>query len=383
MDFESAAQTVETLGLAMLTAPSTNIGCIAVGNLDGGSVVGAKEYRIDAFVPKKLSQEELEESNIQSFEAFFAQSVGESPPPSPEINVVEVGGDFQPLIGLGVPAPLRGLHGGNPPALNAQKWFSSLRSGIGITNPKGAYPNFLSVGTLGFFLRSDAGDTYLVSNNHVIGRVNDAISGEPVVQPGTLDLTGAELQAMPKLNALVRSLKIGEVHALVPIQFITPLNTPHNTVDAAMATLDTNSGRSLANLGRLTFGGGVAGVANPFQPDPVTGDIQGSELVYKVGRTTGYTEGIVTGILGVATIPYAPNKKAYFTGQILVDATPDNVGPFSDRGDSGSAVLNMRNEIVGLLFAGTPNRTLVNPIEDVLDQLRQKSGDASLAVATL
>ncbi len=273
------------------------------------------------------------------------------------------------------------MHGGNPPALNAQKWFSSLRSGIGITNPKGAYPNFLSVGTLGFFLRSDAGDTYLVSNNHVIGRVNDAISGEPVVQPGTLDLTGQELQAMPNLNTLVQALKIGEVHTVVPIQFTTPSVTPHNTVDAAMATLDANSGRSLANLSRLTYGGGITGMANPFQPDPVTGDIQGHELVYKVGRTTGYTEGIVTGILGTATIPYGTNQKAYFQNLILVDATPDNVGPFSDRGDSGSAVLNMDNEVVGLLFAGTPNRTLVNPIDLVVDQLRQESGDASLAIA--
>jgi hypothetical protein len=150
-----------------------------------------------------------------------------------------------------------------------------------------------------------------------------------------------------------------------------------------MATLDANSGRSLDSLARVTFGGGVAGVAQPFSPNPVTGDIQGSKLVYKVGRTTGYTEGIVTGILGTSTLEYAPNKKAHFIGQILVDATPDNVGPFSDRGDSGSAVLNMSNEVVGLLFAGSRTRTLVNRIEDVLDQLRSSSGDPSLAVATL
>lgn len=117
MNFDTAKSTVETLGLSMLMETNTNIDCIAVGNRDGGSVIGAKEYRIDAYVPKKLTQKEMEESNIQSFEAFFAHSIGESPPPSPEINVVEAGSGFQPLIGLGVPAPMRGLHGGTPPLL--------------------------------------------------------------------------------------------------------------------------------------------------------------------------------------------------------------------------------------------------------------------------
>lgn len=239
------------------------------------------------------------------------------------------------------------------------------------------------MGTLGFFLEDSAGNLYLVSNNHVIGRVNDAKVGEPVVQPGTLDLTGQELQSMPKLDDLVQSLKIGQVHTIVPIQFITTRNTPHNLVDASMAALDNGSGRSLGSLGRVIYGGGLAGVANPIVPDPVTGDIQGSQLVYKVGRTTGYTEGMVTGILGTARLDYAPKKKAYFVDQILVDATLDNVGPFSAPGDSGSAVLNMSNEVVGLLFAGSSNQTLVNPIEHVLDQLRSSSNDPSLDVATL
>ena len=90
----------------------------------------------------------------------------------------------------------------------------------------------------------------------------------------------------------------------------------------------------------------------------------------------------MVGVLGTATIKYAKGKVAYFTQQILVDATPDNVGPFSDSGDSGSAVLNMRNEVMGLLFAGSPNRTLVNPIDEVMSKLRSDSSKPNLEIVT-
>ena len=60
--------------------------------------------------------------------------------------------------------------------------------------------------------------------------------------------------------------------------------------------------------------------------------------------------------------------------QIAIEATADNVGPFSDSGDSGSGVLNDRHELVGLLFAGSPGRTLVNSIADVINELRNATG---------
>jgi hypothetical protein len=75
-------------------------------------------------------------------------------------------------------------------------------------------------------------------------------------------------------------------------------------------------------------------------------------------------------------------RSAFFAGQLVVKATPDNVGPFSDRGDSGSSVLNARNELVGLLFAGSQRQTLVNPITDVLSTLGQEMGTAAALVVT-
>jgi hypothetical protein len=146
--------------------------------------------------------------------------------------------------------------------------------------------------------------------------------------------------------------------------------------------LQTN--RTLDDLDRLTFGGVIRGVASPYTVDS-TGALQGSTRVYKVGRTTGYTEGNVTGLAGVSTISYddtSSDKDAHFVDQIVIEATQDNVGPFSASGDSGSGVENDRHEIAGLLFAGNNSHTLVNPIADVIFELRTTSSIPSLRVIT-
>jgi hypothetical protein len=231
----------------------------------------------------------------------------------------------------------------------------------------GAYPNLLSVGTLGFCVRDAAGADYLVSNNHVIALVNAATKGDAIVQPGTLDLTNAELASMNTQALLVAALEVANLTDWIPIKFPTPQNTPHNLVDLALAAL-VNGSRLGTELHRLCFGGSIRGVATPFTVDPNTGQLVGPSGVFKVGRTTGYTEGVVTRIAVASRVNYA-GKSAFFVNQIEVAATADNVGPFSRPGDSGSGVLNHAHDLVGLLFAGTDERTLVNPIDEVLTAL--------------
>jgi hypothetical protein len=136
---------------------------------------------------------------------------------------------------------------------------------------------------------------------------------------------------------------------------------------------------SVLDLDRLCYAGGLRGVAPPYQVDAATGALQGSSRVYKVGRSTGFTEGHVISVLGTTTINY-PGGRAYFNNQIIVQATPDTTGPFSDAGDSGSGVLNDQAELVGLLFAGSHLQTLVNPIDEVLKALRAAAGLPSLQV---
>ena len=380
MEYKQALKTVRKYGAKMLTTPESNVQLVAVGSKDAGPISEVKDFSVVAYVKKKLTKKELKGHGVESFDKIYSSTVSGAPPEKMDIDVVECGAPFEPMVGFQAPAVQRGLFGGNPPALNAQKWFVSLRSGIGITNPTGEYPQGLSVGTLGFYLDDDDENQYLVSNNHVIGRSNEANAGESIVQPGTLDLTGLELQLMNTLARLRTRTQVARVSAVVTLDFLSGSNIPVNRVDAAMGEL-TDSGRALSELPRLTFGGAIRGVAAPYRID-ATGSIQGSARVYKVGRTTGYTEGRVVGLAGTAAIDY-PGGTAFFADQIVVRGTPDNVGPFSDRGDSGSGVLSDRHELVGLLFAGSARQTLVNPIAAVVDQLRNASGIQSLNVITV
>jgi hypothetical protein len=88
--------------------------------------------------------------------------------------------------------------------------------------------------------------------------------------------------------------------------------------------------------------------------------------VKKSGRTTDYTEGMVTLLNATVTVGYstsAGKRTARFVGQVLCQ-------PMSQGGDSGSLVVDtVDNKAVGLLFAGSPNATIFTPISLVLDTL--------------
>jgi len=61
-------------------------------------------------------------------------------------------------------------------------------------------------------------------------------------------------------------------------------------------------------------------------------------------------------------VEYGPGRLAQFSDQLLA-------GPMSQGGDSGSAVLDNNNRLVGLLFAGSENSTIINRIEHVFSAL--------------
>jgi hypothetical protein len=380
MKLQDALTFVDKHGVAMLRAPGSNLRAVAVSSKAGVAITEATDFTVTGYVARKLTPREMQAAAVAPFNKVFT-AVGGPTLSTADFDVVESGSDFRPLPGLSVPATLHGVYGGLPPGLDAQKYFESLRCGIGITNPFD-YPTNLSVGTLGFFVRDPRDVVYLVSNNHVIGRSSAAtgaaaVRGESVVQPGTLDLSAVELRALPTRRALERQLKIATVAAVVPLEFIPPPPAgviPVNRVDAALARLHARSGRRLVDLDRLTYGGALRGTA-ALRVDPVNNRVIGDSRVFKVARTTGYTE-------GTATIGYGPGQDAYFAGQFVVQATPDNVGPFSNSGDSGSGVLNSHSELIGMLFAGSQLQTLVNPVADVLAALTAVLGKPSLSVVT-
>ena len=98
--------------------------------------------------------------------------------------------------------------------------------------------------------------------------------------------------------------------------------------------------------------GAVAGVGSASLDMPVQ----------KMGRTTGYTTDKILQTDVTVAVQYGPGVVATFTDQVLA-------GPMSAGGDSGSAVLDMEDNIVGLLFAGSEQVTLINRIENVFAAL--------------
>jgi len=91
--------------------------------------------------------------------------------------------------------------------------------------------------------------------------------------------------------------------------------------------------------------------------------------VKKSGRTTGVTEGVVIYTDVEDTVNYTKLGLGHrtFQHQIIVDG-------YSRPGDSGSAVLNDDDHIVGLLFAGGGNIYLANDIYNVIKHLEISPG---------
>lgn len=175
---------------------------------------------------------------------------------------------------------------------------------------------------------------YILSNNHVLAASNAASIGDIVVQPGVAD------------GGTAASDRIGRLARFVPIRFGGILT---NTVDAAIAEVDQFD-KCSPEIYSIGYVQGVANVAVGTR-------------VQKSGRTTGYTRGTVIAVNATVNVNYGTPGVARFVNQIV---TTD----MSEGGDSGSLVLDMRENAVGLLFAGSPTVTIINPISAVLAALR-------------
>jgi hypothetical protein len=85
--------------------------------------------------------------------------------------------------------------------------------------------------------------------------------------------------------------------------------------------------------------------------------------VRKSGRTTGLTSGSITVIDTTVDVSYGIGQTARFENQIVSTA-------MSQGGDSGSCLVDGDSTLaVGLLFAGSNQATIYNPIQAVLDCL--------------
>ncbi|HEX9886065.1 MAG TPA: hypothetical protein VGA70_06235 [Longimicrobiales bacterium] len=200
----------------------------------------------------------------------------------------------------------------------------------------------ITAGTIGARV-SDGQRVYALSNNHVFAANNRGRPGDNLLQPGTVD--GGRDPADV----------LGTLHDFEPIEFCGRVICPKNAMDAAIALT------SVDDLGFETPEGGY-GSPRSGSVEPKLG-----MKVQKYGRTTGLTQGHISGINATIDVSYTA-ATARFENQIMITGAS---GKFSDGGDSGSLIVTKGllladRKPVGLLFAGSPTHTIANPIDVVL-----------------
>lgn len=233
--------------------------------------------------------------------------------------------------------------------------------------------NRLSGGTIGFLATIDGvegpDNIALVSNHHVLG-VNNGVVGDTVYQP---DMSNT----LPN-NSIGKVLKLPEIDNH-PFAYPGEASADY-WIDCAAAQINicisscchTNCGES--------FGNWIHGL-NVNGSDVIAdiGRAQVNDIVYKVGRATSRTKGIVRKIN--RDVPVDPSL-GLPSPKNLIEIEPlnpncDGLLRFSDEGDSGAAIVTEQGKLVGLLYTaagqpqpGQPLNSLASHIAPVLDALK-------------
>lgn len=224
----------------------------------------------------------------------------------------------------------------------------------------------ITAGTLGCLVKKD-GVIHILSNNHVLANSNNAEIGDPILQPGRAD------------GGTFPGDHIADLVDFIPISITgAPSECPIGT---GVATLLNGAAAAMGSSTRLQAISRQVGenlvdcaIARPLNDQDVSdeilevGTVQGmvsGELgmaIKKSGRTTGLTTGEIQQVDVTVNVQYGPGQIATFTDQLMA-------GAMSQGGDSGSAVLDNSNNLVGLLFAGSDTTTVINRIENVFSAL--------------
>lgn len=280
-----------------------------------------------------------------------------------------------------------------------------IPSGVSIGHYK------ITAGTLGVMVKDrTTGDRLILSNNHVLANSNDATKGDAVLQPGPTDGGKdpgdivAHLERFIELDYLEGPISGGDtepdpgeeptrppssacdlVDVLVGLSnLLAGITGSEKRVQATTIQALAASGQSIpaptpvAAQASSTTNIADCALARPVDESMFSGSILGigtiegtkaPELGMKLrkhGRTTSYTEGLITLLNATVNVNYstsAGSRTARFTGQVITQ-------PMSQGGDSGALMVEATsNKAVGLLFAGSPMATIFTPMQIVLDAL--------------
>lgn len=289
-------------------------------------------------------------------------------------------------------------------ALNSQSRFRpSIPAGVSMGHQA------VSAGTLGAVVKDrSTGAKLLLSNNHVFAHSNDGVVGDAILQPGPMD------------GGLFPADIVARLERFIPLRYIEDAGTPIPDTGGGTPTPPTKEPLGCAPLLSgllhltniiaklagsnqrvvtapasaysatvgaapvLTVQAAVpdnvvdAAVAKPVDPTQFTGDVRhighitGTKApqigmgIRKTGRTTDFTQSMITLVNATVTVAYNTSKgarSARFTGQVIAQ-------PMSQGGDSGSLIVDsVENKAVGLLFAGSAQATIFTPIDAVLAAL--------------
>lgn len=224
----------------------------------------------------------------------------------------------------------------------------------------------ISAGTFGAVVYDECTNQPLIlSNNHVLanttnGQDGRAYFGDPIVQPGTYD--GGTLNdtigylwryspIIPMFEQGAQRCKAGHhTQSTVSLHEKTCQQTHfiRNKIDAALAI---PSKKHIITTD--VFGlGSIVGTTSPTV----------RQTVWKSGRSSNVTQGTVRALHVTLAVAMGVNTQALFVDQIVTS-------PMAEPGDSGSIGLTGDGEVFGLLFAGSDEATIYNPIQHVTSLL--------------
>ena len=197
--------------------------------------------------------------------------------------------------------------------------------------------NYVFTGTFGAVVKDRASGTRMaLTNFHVACVDNTWSAGDTMAQPSRVDGGSCPSDRFGTLTRAVLS----------------------ENVDGAVVTIDAAKASDCS----IEAIGGVKGTAAASV----------GMVVRKRGRTTELTHGSVDSTDVTVSIDYGDGLGTQtLKHQIRVVPDTSQNPRFSDKGDSGSVVVNGDNKVLGLLFAGTlsGSATFLNPIGKALDEL--------------
>ncbi|MGD0621369.1 MAG: hypothetical protein ABSA82_02740 [Thermacetogeniaceae bacterium] len=230
----------------------------------------------------------------------------------------------------------------------------------------------VTAGTFGAVVKDRKTDELLIlSNNHVLANATDGHDGksrigDPVYQPGSYDGgTGDDM-----IGNLVRFVPFSRYNRDVDCKLAS---MGIRAANAMIKTVRPHYNLRLESLGSTNLVD--CALARPVKPELIgteileigrvngIGEIAPGAQVKKSGRTSGITTGTVKAVKVSLNVNMGHgNDVVRFNDQVMAELK-------SLPGDSGALILDKSNRAVGLLFAGSNEYTVFNPIQTVCDHL--------------